>query len=266
MIFILDLFQNKLYFAAIVDKIYIGQNIYNYVDAFYKCRDSFDIFTLKYNIKESVKCNFISGIISDYSEFVVPCHRIVKYLKHISSSTYEGNLIENCAYLNYKLNYEIQNIKKDVEDTSHIYDDVIKGFKDHFDSEIKKCMESMKYINRNELVELTKLIELHENFDNFLNNKYKTDDKHCIYGKKCVESYLTYIDDCYYDYDRSFCKLLEKFKEDYNEVAKHVINCEEVSRNLPPIKKGSRATAIMVLILFSTLTPFSVVFLLYKVK
>ncbi|VUZ99426.1 PIR protein [Plasmodium vivax] len=237
---------------------------HNYVDKFHKCKDNFNTVTSSSGRDNTTECNYIRSLFFDYSEFVVTCQKIVKYLTHITSSTDEDNLNENCTYLNYRLNYEIQKIIKNVEYTSQIYNEVIKGFTTYFDSKIKKCMGNMKHINSNELVELKKLIELHENFDNFLNDKYKTDDKHCIYGKKCVESYLTYIDDCYYDYDRTFCKLLEKFREDYNDEAERVINCQNVSRDLPPIKKGSKATAIMVPIFFTSLTIFSIVFLLYK--
>ncbi|KMZ88617.1 hypothetical protein PVBG_04826 [Plasmodium vivax Brazil I] len=239
---------------------------HNYVDKFHKCKDNFNTVTSSSGRDNTTECNYIRSLFSDNPEFVVTCQKIVKYLTHITSSTDEDNLNENCTYLNYRLNYEIQKIIKNVEYTSQIYNEVIKGFTTYFDSKIKKCMGNMKHINSNELVELKKLIELHENFDNFLNDKYKTDDIHCIYGKKCVESYLTYIDDCYYDYDRTFCKLLENFREDYNDKAEHVINCQNVSRDLPPIKKGSKATAIMVPIFFTSLTIFSIVFLLYKVR
>ncbi|SCA83617.1 VIR protein [Plasmodium vivax] len=239
---------------------------HNYVDKFHKCKDNFDSVTSSYDRDDTPKCNYIRSLFSDNSEFVFTCQKIVKYLKHITSSTYERNLNENCAYLNYKLNNEIQNIRKDVEDTSQIYNDVIKGFKDYFDSEIKKCMKSMKHINRNELMELKKLVVLHENFNKFLNKEHITGDEHCNYGTKCVNSYLSYIDDCYYDYDRTFCILLEKFKEDYNNEAEQVINCKEVLRVLPPIKKGSKATSIMVPMFFTALTLISVVFMLYKVK
>ncbi|KMZ76707.1 hypothetical protein PVIIG_05318 [Plasmodium vivax India VII] len=205
-------------------------------------------------------------MVSDNLEFIFPCYKIVKYLRHLTSGSYEGKLIENCTYLNYRLYYEIEKIKKNVEVTSQVYNEVIKGFTEHFDSEINICKGSMKNIERNELEELKKLIELHEKFNNFLKNEYKAGDKNCIYGTECVNTYLTYIQDCYYDYDRSFCKSLEKFREEYNDEALHVSNCEKVSRNLPPIEKGSKATSIMVPIFFTTLTLFSVVFLLYKVK
>ncbi|VUZ99642.1 PIR protein [Plasmodium vivax] len=240
-----------------------NKDSFHYVNSFQSNREYYEKVTSTSDYTHLGTCNIISSKIFDNPSFVTECVKITRYLKHINHEYKNIDVNEKCEFLNYWINSNINVIKPDVIDTSNLFNKIISGFNEKLNSEIKICMESMKHIKKEELIDLKILMDLFGNFAKFMKiNEEK--DVDCSFGEKCVKSYMESLDKCKDNNNTKFCNILDMFYKYYNEEAPKIGYCNNVQKYLPPVKGYLNAVSYAVIAVFTIPILSSIVFLLYK--
>ncbi|CAG9473090.1 unnamed protein product [Plasmodium vivax] len=240
-----------------------NKDIFDYVNLFQSNKESYERVTSTPDNTHITACNYISREVYEDQSFVSTCVKITRYLTHINDEFKTKNVKDKCEYLNYFINFNIKSVKTDVDDTFNLFNKIRSGFNEKLNSEIKICMESMKHIKKEELIDLKILMDLFGDFEKFKRIDEES-ELNCSIGEKCVKSYMDSLNKCKDNNKIKFCNILEMFYKYYNEQAPTLDYCKNVQRYLPPVKGYLNAVSYAVIAVYTIPILLSTVFLLYK--
>ncbi|KMZ76924.1 hypothetical protein PVIIG_06246 [Plasmodium vivax India VII] len=239
---------------------------YDFNDIFPTSKYYFDIETKDLNNEYISDCFDISRQIhrDGKNEFIMPCQKLIHYLKYINKYPAIDDKKKSCKYFNYKLMDELKKIRNTCEETKDCYIKMINAYSKESDG-IDVCKEYIQEIHEKTLVKFQKLDSLYEIFYKFTSTQEEGENGKCDSGRECSEKYSEYITLCNQISHTGFCKALDKFRDSYNFHMKNESECVKVPRYLysPFGTERRRTFSISLITMFATST---ILFTVYKVN
>ncbi|SBT55272.1 PIR Superfamily Protein [Plasmodium ovale wallikeri] len=178
--------------------------------------------------KQNYYNSYCHDAIRDYpydpTNFMKDCLFFIKGIMYLHSNMGSETFIQktdismqdHCKYLNYRLNYELENISKYPKHLLELYNN-LKSKINEMISKLNVCSKELKDLDKIVLKNIKVLDDLNENFIKLIHNFSNTTVESCAYSKKYVEIYDEHMHYCYSNMNSSFCKELTKFGKYYNK-------------------------------------------------
>ncbi|CAG9485337.1 unnamed protein product [Plasmodium vivax] len=237
---------------------------YDFADIFPTCKHDFDREIKNLDSEYMAHCISISGQLNNdrNTEFIIPCRKLIQYLKYIKKESRTGSYIQSCKYFSYMLKNVLKGISHTCEGTKGCYNKMINVYSSESDG-IDICEKHIEEINEKIFEKFQKIDALYDIFYKFMNTQEEENNTQCSLGESCSQKYSDYIKLCQPISHIGFCKALDKFKDTYNMHMKDGPKCENVPRYLySPFGTDKRRTFSISLI---TIFAMSIImFTVYK--
>ncbi|VUZ99573.1 PIR protein [Plasmodium vivax] len=188
--------------------------LYEYVSSLLRCKKELDRITVHNERDLLSTCNAIVSQVSGNHKFVRPCQKIIKYLKIMQEGSYKNDhKIDDCRYLNLYINEHVYSAYGNPL-TDDTYNTFIGVFKSKY-SELNTCNDYMKYIDKEVVVDVNKILDMYEKLNEVIDHSNPTSDDTCSNIQKCLNIYMSFQSKCENDNDSQLCNALENFCKYY---------------------------------------------------
>ncbi|VUZ99931.1 PIR protein, partial [Plasmodium vivax] len=187
-------------------------NFYKHISSLLKCQNDFEQIIIYMDRDLLPKCNAIDSQVSGNQVLVSPCQKIIKYLKHMQNGSYEENYkIDGCRYLNYYINRQVNSAYGNPL-TEVPYKTFIEAFKSKY-SELNACNDNIKYIDKNVVANIKKILDMYEKLNKVINHPNPTSNDTCNNIDECLDIYMRFEPQCKNGNENQLCDALENFRK-----------------------------------------------------
>ncbi|KMZ99019.1 hypothetical protein PVNG_03858 [Plasmodium vivax North Korean] len=210
-----------------VHVILLNTHTYEYLSSFLRCKKDFDKIIIHTDTEILPICNAIVREISITHSFVLPCQKIIKYLKLMKNGSYkENDKIDGCTYLNFYINEQVNSIYGNPS-TEGPYKTFTGAFISNY-SELNICKDNLKIIPKEIMSNMKKIYDMYIKLDKVINATDIENDNVCSNVDECYKTYMSYESDCKEGgHNSELCNALEKFHDYFLLYSNYIMRCND---------------------------------------
>ncbi|SBT52681.1 PIR Superfamily Protein [Plasmodium ovale wallikeri] len=205
---------------------------YDVVHEFPVCKGKLNIYKEKYSSYFKYLCQ---GMITDYakqnSHYLEPCEEYLQCLDFLNVHEPSTQKSAYCKFVNYWLNKLFLSIPNNLNNSFNFYN----ALKERDASNrlfLAICEKEIKNISKSEIYNIEVLYNLHYNLNKYISSLSSGNTSNCYYANASVSIYENHINVCRVHYKSAFCKLLNKFKDQYNQNVSPEKKCDKIKTDL----------------------------------
>ncbi|SBS93506.1 PIR Superfamily Protein [Plasmodium ovale curtisi] len=205
---------------------------YNVVNEFPVCKGKLTVYNENYTSYYEYLCqHMITDFSMKNSHYIKPCEEVLQCLNYLNVYEPSAKNSSYCKFVNYWLNNLFHRIPNNLNSASNFY----RTLKKHDASNklyLDMCKNEIKNITKVVLYNIEVLYNLHYNLNKYISSLHSGDTSNCYYANSSVSIYENHINVCYVHYKSAFCKLLNKFKDHYNQKVPPEKKCDKIKTDL----------------------------------